>query len=146
MSDSTRRKILDSALAALLKGFELSPWVGLPATFVAELSKRFRDLPQEQKEVLSVTTEDELRSQLPTNDPNQAAELADKLEKGIQRGRILDYIYGLPNPALDELVARVPAANKYVTKDAPTARKASELVEYAEAANGPGLENLPIPF
>jgi hypothetical protein len=42
MSESTSKKILDSALTALLKGLELSPWVKVPTTFIIEKSERGR--------------------------------------------------------------------------------------------------------
>ena len=60
--DSTSKKILDSALNSLLKGLELSPWIKVPATFVAELSKRFKSLPSQEKQELTAADADIIAS------------------------------------------------------------------------------------
>ena len=47
--NSPRKKVLDAALKALLVTLDLPKWLKAPATFVAELSSRFGDLPEKQQ-------------------------------------------------------------------------------------------------
>lgn len=62
--DSARKKFLDAGLKTLLATLELPKWLKAPATFVAELSSRFRDLPAEQKSSLELASIPELTDAL----------------------------------------------------------------------------------
>lgn len=146
MGDTPLKKVLDSALNALLKGLELSPWVKVPATFVAELSSRFRNLPDEEKKALVEASPDDVREGLLAVDCDDKEQLEAAVGKATYRGQVLDHLYGLTSPAVDELVTRTPGASRHVTKDTPPARKVSEFVEFLESSEGPGLESLNLPF
>ena len=53
MAESNRKKILDAAVKAILSASDTAWWLKGPATFIAELSPKFHDLPEEQKEALT---------------------------------------------------------------------------------------------
>lgn len=61
MPDLTRKKLLDSALNALVKGIDLPTSIKLPAVFVAELAERFGDLSDDQRELLAEASDDAVR-------------------------------------------------------------------------------------
>ncbi len=139
MGDSARKKLLDSALKSLLVGFELSPWVKVPATFASEVASRFRSLPESNKKAVNDTTEHDLRKALANIPCDNHEQLYIVFQDATYRAQVLDYLFGLSPPAVDEIVTRVGAL-KYVTKDAPVARRISELIDFVESMQGPGLE------
>ena len=59
MPDSTRKKVLDSVLKALLASIETNALIKGGGTLVSELSQRFSDLPDEEKSVLESVTAEE---------------------------------------------------------------------------------------
>ena len=146
MGESPTKKVLDSALKALLAGLELSPWVKIPATFVTELSSRFRGLSEPEKQALATAAQEDVRDALPAAVGDQACdqpnELAGAVRESVVRGRVLDYLFDLAPPAVDELVSRVQGAAANVTKNAPVRRKVAEFVEWVESAEGPGINGL----
>ena len=134
------KKILDSALLALLKGLELSPWVKVPATFIAELSKRFQELPEEQQKGIVEASAEQIKEALDENEFE--VENSEQLAKVIYeefRMKVHQYLNKLAAPDIDRIVAAINGASGRVTKDAPPLRKAAELLEFVEAPNGPGL-------
>ena len=64
MPGSTRKKLLNATLDALLNSIPIPTAVKLPAAFVSEVAKRFQDLPDDGKDCLSEATEDSLRNGL----------------------------------------------------------------------------------
>jgi len=63
MADSTRKKLLDATLKALIAAVE-PKMLKVPATFIAELLARFGDLPDKQSAALIESRETELRESL----------------------------------------------------------------------------------
>jgi len=62
--ESTRKKVLDAALKALLSAKETQWWLNLPATFIAELSPKLGDLTDEERTVLVDATPGEIHEAL----------------------------------------------------------------------------------
>lgn len=64
MPDSTKKKLLDAALETLVKTAPLPMVVKLPATYVSELAKRFKNLPDEQQAAFATATEETIHQAL----------------------------------------------------------------------------------
>jgi hypothetical protein len=146
MNDSTTKKILDSALTALLKGLELSPWVKVPAEFVRELSKRFSQLQPEEKQELANAQQNAISNSLslitvPESAP-KPEKLAEAVQAAVRRSRLLDYLYGLNAPALNELISRIDDARENVSDIAPRRSQVAQLIDWVESSEGPGLSKL----
>ncbi|PWU21322.1 MAG: hypothetical protein C5B50_01970 [Verrucomicrobia bacterium] len=146
MSDTTAKKILDSALTALLKGLELSPWIKVPATFISELSKRFSSLPPEEKHELAKARQDAIVSSIPAaalnGTPPQPNVLAKAIQEAVFRAILLDHLYGLTLPDLNELINRIEKARPNVSETAPRKTQVAQLVDWVESSEGPGLSEL----
>ena len=85
----------------------------------------------------------DVRSALPDDvECDEPEQLVTEVVRATDRGRTLDELFALPPAKVDELVARVEGASRYVTRDAPTARRIAEQVDFAEGTGGPGLETL----
>ena len=140
MGDSTSKKILDSALAALLKGLELTPWVKVPATFVSELSARFKSIPEPERKSVLTATKGELRAALTdgvlvVKEPDQAAECV-----YVQiRQFVHNHLRGMSDSGMTDLVAAIPGATRRVRRQATVLDKAADLMDWSEATDGPGL-------
>ena len=64
MPDSRSKRLLDSALNALLATIDAAWWVKGPSAFIAELAARFGDLPEDQQDALAESTPEVLRDAL----------------------------------------------------------------------------------
>jgi hypothetical protein len=147
MSASTPSRILDSALVALLQGLQLSPWIKVPATFIAELSKRFSTLPDEEKKGLQLASPGDIASSLsahpmaPDSSP-QTEVLARAIDQAIARSLVLDYLYALTSAALNELISRIDGARPNVSETAPKRTQVAQFIEWVESAEGPGIPKI----
>ena len=83
MPESTRKRILDAALKALLAASDTAWWLKAPATFVAELAPKFDNLPDEQRLALSRAEPRELREAILQLE--NAAELREAVASGLVR-------------------------------------------------------------
>ena len=146
MGETTSKKILDSALTAMLKGLELSPCIKVPATFIAELAKRFSTLQPDEKRELGEAAPQRIISSLPPSflaDSSPKPDvLATYIQKAIDRAKLLDYVYGLATPALNELICRIDRARANVSDTAPRRSQVSQLIDWLESSEGPGIEKL----
>lgn len=62
--DSFRKKLLDATLKTLLASLDIPAWLKAPATFVAELSARFRDLPARELATIGDATDEQIADAL----------------------------------------------------------------------------------
>lgn len=62
--DTPRKKVLDAALKSALSTLDLPAWIKAPATFVAELSARFRNLPARQRNSVKGASDEDIRDAL----------------------------------------------------------------------------------
>ena len=101
MGDSASKKILDSVLVALLKGLELSPWVKVPATFVAELSSRFKQLPDTDKKAVVEATDTDISTALsqPALNIKDPQPVAESIHEQF-RGAVHQYVRRMAPPAV----------------------------------------------
>ena len=146
MNEPASKKILDSALAALLQGIELSPWVKVPTTFIAELSKRFSDLPPDEKKELAETPHGTIMQSIPATATTGTSPtpdvLAGAIRDAVARTRLLDYLHRLTSPALNDLISQIDGARGNVSDVAPLRTQVVQLVEWVESSEGPGLSKL----
>ena len=62
--DSFGKKLLDATLRTLLTSINASVWLKAPATFVAELSARFRNLPEQEQAAIRDAPDNEIADAL----------------------------------------------------------------------------------